>query len=66
MLSICSHFACYSCVLQVCIAFAFAVSTAMEKTKLAKAIADLFVALSEFLGLLRSWLGFVLTADRLR
>lgn len=33
----------------MCIAFAFAVSTAMEKTKLAKAIADIFVALSEFL-----------------
>jgi hypothetical protein len=35
------------CVLQVCIAFAFAVSTAMEKTRLARAIADVFVALSE-------------------
>jgi di/tricarboxylate transporter len=35
------------CVLQVCIAFAFATSTAMEKTKLAQAIANVFVALSE-------------------
>lgn len=34
----------------VCIAFAFAVSTAMEKTKLAKAIADVFVALSNKIG----------------
>jgi hypothetical protein len=33
--------------LQVCIAFAFAVSTAMEKTRLARAIADVFVGLSE-------------------
>lgn len=31
----------------ICIAFAFAVSTAMEKTKLANAIASVFVALSE-------------------
>jgi len=31
----------------VCIAFAFAVSTAMEKTKVALAIAELFAALSE-------------------
>lgn len=37
----------------VCIAFAFAVSTAMEKTKLAQAIAQLFVGLSESLQRLR-------------
>eukprot|EP00879_Flechtneria_rotunda_P025308 GHRR01026886.1.p1 GENE.GHRR01026886.1~~GHRR01026886.1.p1 ORF type:complete len:683 (+),score=201.90 GHRR01026886.1:1107-3155(+) len=34
----------------ICIAFAFAVSTAMEKTKLALAIAELFVALSRAIG----------------
>jgi di/tricarboxylate transporter len=34
---------------QVCIAFAFAVSTAMEKSGLAQTIAGVFVALSELL-----------------
>jgi di/tricarboxylate transporter len=35
----------------VCIAFAFGVSTAMEKTKVAKAIAEVFVSMSESLSL---------------
>lgn len=34
----------------ICIAFAFAVSTAMEKTKLALAIANVFVALAQVIG----------------
>ena len=33
----------------ICIAFAFAVSTAMEKTKVALAIAQLFVRISKYL-----------------
>lgn len=54
VLALLSRFECTLCILtvyphllQVCIAFAFAVSTSMEKTKLAKAIADIFVALSK-------------------
>jgi hypothetical protein len=42
----------------LCIAFAFAVSTAMEKTNVALAIAELFAALSEW-----NALGLLLRAD---
>jgi len=46
----------------VCIAFAFAVSAAMEKTKLAFAIAQLFAALGEWLNQMKSCASHIFAA----
>jgi di/tricarboxylate transporter len=48
----------------ICIAFAFGVSTAMEKTKVALAIAQLFVRISEY-PYMRIWFNIFLIVDQL-